>query len=143
MVNSERCRSVPALAILALPALVLAIGGCTPDIDAGADPLVITDDGMMSTAEASSPERAAAVAQMRANASAGDILPYPDAFQREQTLRLAARSEPRPVMDSEAIQAELASIARREAGAISPQEIAALKARAAELQRLAARMQAR
>ena len=97
----------------------------------------------MSYADEPSPERAAAVAQMRANATAGDILPYPDAFQREQTLRLAARPEPRSVMDSEAIQAELASIARREASAVTPQEIAALKARAAELQRLAAQAQAR
>ena len=139
--NHGRSRLVPPLALSGV-ALSLAIAGCAPNIDATADPLVVTEDDALGYAEPQSPERMAAVAEMRMNAAAGDILPYPDAFQREQTLRLAARPEPRPVENAEAIQAELASIARRQAGAVSPQEIAALKARAAELQRLAAQMQA-
>lgn len=139
--NPGRSRPVP-LPALPVVALSLAIGGCAPNLDATADPLVVTEGEALSYAEAQSPERAAAVAEMRMNAAAGDMLPYPDAFQTEQTLRLAARPEPRPVMDAEAVQAELASIARRQAGAVTPQEIAALRARAAELQRLAAQQQA-
>jgi hypothetical protein len=42
---------------------------------------------------------------------------------------------------AEAIEAELEAIARRQAAAVSPAEIAALKARAEELRRLAAAAQ--
>ena len=74
---------------------------------------------------------------MRAQAAAGDTMPYPDAFQTEQTTRLAARAEPRRSPRCEAIEAELALIAERRAASTDPSEIAALDARAAELRRLA------
>jgi hypothetical protein len=136
-------RLVPAPAVLAVACLGLA--GCLagPDLDAPSDPMVVTEAGEVTYAEPQSPERAAAIAEIRAQAAAGDLMGYPDAFQTAQTTRLAAREEPRPVVDVDAIQAELAAIARRQAAARSPQEIAALKARAAELQRLAAAAQAR
>jgi hypothetical protein len=114
-----------------------------PDLDAPSDPMVVTQAGAVTYAEPQSPERAAAIAEIRAQAAAGDVMDYPDAFQSAQSARLAAREEPRPVADVDAIQAELAAIARRQAAARSPQEIAALKARATELQRLAAAAQAR
>jgi hypothetical protein len=124
---------------LALP-LALALVGCmaAPDLDSSSDPLVVTEAGAVSYPPAQSPERAAAVAEMRARAEAGDMLPYPDAFQAAQAARLVGRPEPRSVPEAEAIEAELAAIARRQAEAISPAEIAALKARAEELRRLAA-----
>lgn len=135
--NSRQCRPVPGLALLAaLP--LLGFAGCAPDIDARNDALVVTDGGTTGYNGTESPERTAAVAEMRVNAEAGDILPYPGAFQSEQTRQLAARDEPRAVSEADSIEAELAAIARRQASAISPQEIAALKAREAELRRLAA-----
>jgi hypothetical protein len=123
--------------------LCLALGGClgTPDIEAGSDPLVVTEAGTVSYAPEQSPERIAAVAEMRAAAAAGDARPYPDAFQAAQTTRLVARPEPHSVPRAEAIEAELEAIARRQAAAVSPAEIAALKARAEELRRLAAAAQ--
>lgn len=113
----------------------------TPDLDSSSDPLVVTEAGTVSYAPQQSPERAAAVAEMRVRGEAGDALPYPDALQTAQTARLAARPEPHSVPEAEAIEAELAAIARRQAAAISPAEIAALKARAEELRRLAAARQ--
>jgi hypothetical protein len=138
-------RPVPAFAALAGGASIcLVLGGClgAPDFAARSDPLVVTEAGTVSYAEPRSPERMAAVAEMRARGEAGDAMPYPDVFQSAQTARLAAREEPRPVADADAIEGELAAIARRQAAAISPTEIAALKARAAELRRLAAEAQA-
>ena len=86
---------------------------------------------------ATGPERAAAIAEMRAAAEAGDQMPFPDAFQAEQTARFAARGEPRTVEDVLAIQAELALIAERRSKTSDAREIAALDARAKELRRLA------
>jgi hypothetical protein len=83
--------------------------------------------------------RAAAIAEMRAQAAAGDQMPYPDAFQGEQTTRLAAREEPLSTAEVEAIEAELALIAERRAATRDAREIAALEARARELRRLVLR----
>jgi hypothetical protein len=140
--NSGRWRLVSVFAALLAAAPFSALTGCTPDLEASVDPLVVTEDGVISYAEPQSPEQAAAVAEMRLNAEAGDIMPYPDAFQSEQTRRLAMRAEPYSVNEASAIEAELAAIARRQRSAITPQEIAVLRARAAELRRVAAEMQA-
>ncbi len=83
--------------------------------------------------------RAAAVAEMRAEAAAGDKMPYPDVFLSEQTKRLATREEPLSVAEVEAIQTELALIAERRAATTDTREIAALEARARELRRLVLR----
>ena len=88
------------------------------------------------------PERAAAVADMRARAEAGEAMPFPDAYQSEQTTRLALRGEPRSVADVQAIEAELTVVAERRAATTAPQEIAALDKRAKELRRLALASQA-
>jgi hypothetical protein len=119
-------------------ALGFVVCACTPDLEQSADALVVTETGVVGYSGPQSPERAAAVAEMRQNAEAGVLLPYPDVFRTEQVVRLAARPEPRPLSQAEAIAAELAAIARRQSGAISQQELAALEARAAELRRLAA-----
>jgi hypothetical protein len=84
-----------------------------------------------------SPERAAAIAEMRAQAEAGDSMPYPDVFQAEQTARLVARQEPRDVIDVQAIEAELTLIAEQREATRDPREIAALDERARQLRRLA------
>jgi hypothetical protein len=84
-----------------------------------------------------SPERAAAIAEMRVEAEAGDSMAFPDPFQAAQTRRLALRGEPRSVKDVLAIQAELSLIAARRSAATNPQEIARLDARARDLRRLA------
>jgi len=84
-----------------------------------------------------SPERAVAVAAIRAEAEAGDSMAFPDPFQAAQTRRLALRGEPRSVEDVQAIQAELSLIAARRSAATNPHEIARLDARAKELRRLA------
>jgi hypothetical protein len=86
---------------------------------------------------ATSPERAAAVAEMRAQAAAGDQMAYPDAFQTEQTARLVVRDEPRSLRGVQEIEAELAQIADRRARSNDPAEIAALDQRARQLRRLA------
>lgn len=83
------------------------------------------------------PKRAAAVAEMRAMAEAGDQMPYPDRRQRESVQALAARPEPRAIPDVRAIETELAAIAERRAATSNAVEIAALDARARELRRLA------
>jgi len=128
----ERIRGAGPLARLApVAALCAALSGCfgLPDLDSTE---VAATNGM-------SPERAAAIAEMRAQAVAGEKMPYPDAFQAEQTTRLAARDEPLTVPEVEAIEAELAQIAERRAIATDAREIAALEARARELRRLVLR----
>jgi hypothetical protein len=143
--NRGSDRLVPASSrrTLAAGALCVVLGGClgTPDIEASSDPLVVSEAGTVSYAPEQSPERAAAVAEMRAAAVAGDARSYPDVFQAAQTARLVARPEPHSVARAEAIEAELDAIARRQAAAVNPAEIAALKARAEELRRLAAAAQ--
>ena len=69
--------------------LCAAVSGCfgLPDLD---PPAAMTEPAT---------PRAAAVAEMRAEAAAGDKMPYPDAFQADQTQRLAAREEPLSVAD--------------------------------------------
>jgi hypothetical protein len=118
-----------ACALLALVCLALALSGCVgvPGLDPEEQAVVSGGD----------PKRAAAVAEMRALAEAGDAMPFPDAFQAEQTARLAVRGEPRSVGEVQAIEAELTLIAERRAAASDPREIAALEARAQELRRLA------
>jgi hypothetical protein len=110
--------------------LTVALAGCVgmPDLDPKANTAPLT---------ATSPERAAAIAEMRAEAKAGDEMPFPDAFQAEQTARLAARGEPRSMQDVQAIQAELTLIADSRSKTSDAREIAALDARAKELRRLA------
>jgi hypothetical protein len=118
--------------------LLLAVGACVATPDPDVDPLVVTESSPAPQVNAS-PERAAAVAEMRAKALAAETAPYPDVFQAGQVARLAAREEPRPVAEVEAIELELAALARQRQRAGSPGELAALDARAAELRRLARR----
>jgi hypothetical protein len=108
--------------------LAVALMGCMsrPDLTASTEPTVTV-----------SPERAAAIAEMRAMAEAGDSMPYPDAFQTEQTARLITREEPHDVIDARAIETELALIAEQRAKARDPSEIAALDERARQLRKLA------
>ena len=122
--------------------MAAALGGClgAPDLSSSPDPLVVTVEGTPA-APAASPERRAALADMRSKAEAAETASYPDVFQSDQTLRLASRPEPRSVAAAESIEAELAAIARRRSAAADPGEIAELEARAAELRRLAARRQ--
>lgn len=118
----------PYRAALSAPFLALLLTGClgVPDVDQ-----------QEAAVTASSPERAAAIAEMRAQAAAGDQMPYPDAFQAEQTARLVLRDEPRSLGDVQEIEAELALIADRRAASNDPSEIAALDQRARQLRRLA------
>jgi hypothetical protein len=90
-----------------------------------------------SVAVPANPARAAAIAEMRQQAEEGDRMPFPDAYQTEQTTRLAHRDEPRSVEDVRAVEAELTEIAARRARTTDPHELAALDARAKELLRLA------
>jgi hypothetical protein len=114
-----------------LPAagLLLALSGCfsTPDIDSPA--ASVAQPGPATP-------RAAAIAEIRAEAAAGENMPYPDVFRAEQTTRLSSREEPLSVGDVDAIQAELALIARARATTTDARQIAALEARARELRRL-------
>ncbi len=130
--NSKRNRAAPFLTGL-IPAVVLctAMSGC----------FGIPDVRPESTAIGADPgtPRAAAIAEMRAEASAGDSTPYPDVFQVEKAKRLAAREEPLGVQEVDAIQAELALIAQQRAATTDAREIAALEARARELRRLVLR----
>ena len=129
----ERIRGAGPLARLApAAALCAALTGCfgLPDLDSAE---VAAGPDM-------SPERASAIAEMRAEAVAGEKLPYPDAFQSEQTARLAARSEPMTMSQVGAMQAELGLIADRRAVATDAREIAALEARARELRKLVLQM---
>jgi len=119
----------PYRAVLSAPFLAVLLTGClgVPDVDQYETAAVT----------ATSPERAAAITEMRAQAAAGDEMPYPDAFQAEQTARLVAREEPRSLADVQWIEAELAQIADRRAQSNDPSEIAALDQRARQLRRLA------
>jgi hypothetical protein len=142
--NLRRSRPVPAgKTMLAVP-LLLPLAGClgVPDLEASRDPLVVTVEGESRAGAAASPERLAAVAEMRAKGEAAEAAGFPDVFQSARTARLASREEPRSVADTEAIEAELADLARRRSRATSPGEIAELEARAEALRRLAARGQA-
>lgn len=124
--------------MLAAAALATLLSGClgTPDLESSGDPLVVTEGDAPTVIP--SPERQAAIAEIRDRARAAGELPYPDAFQSEQTARLAARDEPRSVADIQAIGAELSAIAELREQAVTPGDIAALDARARELRRLAA-----
>ncbi len=117
----------PYRAALSAPFLAVFLTGC----------LGVPDNYQPVPVTATSPERAAAVAEMRAQAAAGDQMPYPDAFQAQQTARLVVRDEPRSLGGVEEIQAELAQIADRRAASRDPNEIAALDQRARQLRRLA------
>ena len=101
---------------MAAACLAVALSGCMGAPDLGQAPIAGTV----------SPERAAAIAEMRAQAEAGDSMPYPDVFLAEQTARLTARVEPLPVADVQAIETELTLIAEQRALARDPSEIAAL-----------------
>lgn len=115
---------LPAFGLAAALAGCVGIPGMNPEATSAVAP-------------ATSPERAAAVAEMRARAEAGDSMPFPDVFQSAQVTRLALREEPRSVPDVQAIEAELTIIAERRAASRDATEIAALDARARELRRLA------
>lgn len=138
----RRQRLVPLIG--ATVGLGLLVGGCVgprggaaPDVSlAGADPA-------LTQAEAEAElTRAAIVADIRARAEAAGGRPYSAADDAARTAALAARPEPRSVQEVAAIQAELLLIAELRAGALDPQEIAALEAREQELRRLFAAAQA-
>ncbi len=141
--NPGRSRLVPMKWGPIFIGAILLLGGCLgpPDLDAGSDPLVVTEASRGLPVE-QSPTRAAVVSEMRAKAEAGDAMPAPDVFQSAQTARLAARPEPKPIGDVASVEAELAAIAERERTAVTPGELAALKARADELRRIAAAVRA-
>ena len=142
--NPRRSRPVPAFAGWIAAAFILTLAGCVgaPDLDSSPDPLAVTLDSAGDAAGEASPQRAAAIAEMRSRGEAAETATYPDVFQSAQATRLARREEPRSVAEAETIEAELAAIAARRSAAVAPDEIAALEARAAELRRLAARGQA-
>jgi hypothetical protein len=130
--NSRAGRTAPCLKGLAsISCLLMGLCACSGmrAADTRGEPVVAS--------AAVSPERAVAIAEMRAQAEAGDNMAFPDPFQAEQTRRLALRGEPRTTEDVQAIQAELSLIAARRSAATNPQEIARLDARAKELRRLA------
>lgn len=129
--NIRRRLPVPDLATRsAAVCLVLTLGGCLgPDLSPGTGSVAAGRDG----SAPASPERVAAVAEMRRLGDASDALPYPDAFQAAQTKRLAARQEPRKRQDASAIEAELAALAVLREAASTPEEIAELRLREAEL----------
>lgn len=121
--------AVSAARLAVAAGLIGLLGGCFgyPDLDS---------PQALAPGPGVSPERAAAIAEMRAEASAGDDLPYPKVYQRERTLRLAERSEPLAVREVEEIKAEMTTIAAARAVATDPNEIAALDQRAEELRQL-------
>jgi hypothetical protein len=124
-----------AVSTLAGPAAAgLLLAGCLrpPGLDAAGDPLVITEASPAGPEADSARTRFAAVAEMRAAAAVGQ--PQPAVSQAE----LAARPEPRSATEVAAIEVELALIAERRAASADQREIAALEARARELQRLVA-----
>ncbi len=127
--QASRVASFP-MVLIAAPCLALALAGClgVAGLERSGQPAPIA---------AASPERAAAVAEMRAQAEAGNGMPFPNTFPAEQTARLAAREEPRPVAEVQAIQAELTLIAEQRAATSDASTIAALDKRAKELRRLA------
>jgi hypothetical protein len=112
----------------------LLLAGCLrpPGLDGAGDPLVITEASPAGAGADSERTRAAAVAEMRTAAAGGE--PLPAVSQAE----LAARPEPRTATEVAAIETELALIAERRAASADRREIAALEARARELQRLVA-----
>lgn len=116
-----------AARFLAAAGLAAALSGCLKVGDESAS---------LAASGAISPERAAAVAEMRALAAAGDRMRYPSVFQSERMIQLAGRAEPRPTTEVEAIETELTLIAERRAASADPGEIAALEARARELRKL-------
>ena len=136
--NPGRSRPVPRLAAaLLLACLAPLLAGCFgPDLDPAAP--MIAKPG----APPPSPERVAAVAEIRQRSSAADDLPYPDAYQAQQSARLAARVEPRPASDAAEIEAELAAIAQLQQTASTPEERAELQMRADALRLRAAEDQA-
>jgi hypothetical protein len=101
----------------------LALAGCSatgvgPRTAAPSDPLVVAEPPP--AADTAAPVGAAATT------------PAPTFAE------LAARPEPRRISEVAAIEAELDLLAKQRAASADPAEIAALEARAAELQRLAA-----
>jgi hypothetical protein len=121
-----------AAAGLLAGALALACGGCfgVPDIEAGAP----------AAGAVPATPRDRAIAEMHAEAVAGDRMPYPSTVQANRAA-LAARSEPLSTQQVEAIQTELSLIAAKRAQTSDAKEIAALDARARELRREVLRLQ--
>ena len=130
MISRLRGDTSRLAALIAASGLAFALCGCVglPGLDPEGGPTPIA---------AKSPERAAAVAEIRAQAEAGEAMPFPDAYQSAQTARLALREEPRSIAEVQAIEAELTLIAERRAATSDTREIAALDAKAKELRRLA------
>ena len=120
---------------------MLLLAGCIggPDLEASGDPVVVTETGAVSYAPPQSPERAAAVAEMRAQAVAGETMPYPDVFQtaRRHAARRARRAAARSPT-SAAIEAELAAIAVAGRRRPLPRRSPRCRRAPQELQRLAA-----
>ncbi len=114
-------------AVIVGPALALC--GCfgIPDIQAAGDPL---------GGPGASPERSAAVAEMRAEAAEGDHMRYPPVFQEDQVTRLAARSEPMSTAEADSLKAELEAISTARQATTDTTQIALLDAREEELRRL-------
>jgi hypothetical protein len=123
------------LRVLAAVAAAALLSACTnlPALDA--DTVIARADA---EAGPPSPERAAALAEIRARAEAGAEMPFPDVFRADTTAALAARGEPLTMAEVQAIRAELAFIAERRAATTDAMELAALDARAQELRRLMA-----
>jgi hypothetical protein len=130
MISRSRGNTSRLEALVAVSSLALALSGCVgvPGLEPEGGPTPIA---------AASPERAAAVAEIRAQAQAGDAMAFPDAYQSAQTARLALREEPRSIAEVQAIEAELTLIAEQRAATSDAREIAALDAKAKELRRLA------
>ncbi len=106
--------------------LALALAGCTAP---GFGPrIAATQSDSLVVAE----PPAAGQPAPATTAAAPAIAPAPSFAE------LAARPEPRSVADVAAIEAQLDLVAKQRAESADPAEIAALEARAAELQRLAA-----
>jgi hypothetical protein len=148
IINETECKMnpgpslrVPVIRASLVTGLLLFAGACLgpPDLESGSDPLVVTEAGASNSV---SPERAAAIAEMREKGAAAESAGYPPAFQTDRTRRFAAREEPRAVSEAEAIERELATVAAQRKNLASPDEIAAMEARAAELRRLRAQAQA-
>ena len=135
-------RLVPVRSTVAALALALSACQMAPDVDAPSGAAAAPPAVIGAAKAKDSAQRAAAVAEMRSRGAAAETQPYPDAFAATRNARLAARPEPRSVADTATIKTELADIARRQQGAISPAEIEALKAREAVLRGLLAQAQA-
>ena len=142
--NKGRSRLVPAPHLVLIAATASLAAGCLgpPDLDGSADPLVVTEATVPGASIGPPPQRAAAIAEMRAKAEAGETMPFPDVYQAAQTTRLAARPEPKPLDEVATLQSELAAVAERLRTADNSALIPALKRREAELRRLLAAAQA-